>query len=146
MLARKYSKIKLLLIIALSTVFLAQSAEAFAKPRPRSVNKINRSHHRVKIHPINRKTIRHRPRGYISFSIGGLTFGYGTGLYCNGYINKYVVLKPSVGVFVSRLPFGYSTIFINGDKYYCYNDTYYKAYRTGYVVVADEQLTALYGE
>ena len=41
----------------------------------------------------------------------------------------------AIGVFVARLPYGYKTIIVRGAAYHRYNNTYYKACRSGYLVV-----------
>lgn len=145
MLNIKYSKIKFLLIIALSTIFLAQSVDVLAKPRSRPTKKVSRqnqerktrnrpSRRRIGSFPRNRG-FRRRPRSFISFSIGNTSFRYGTGLYYGGGINRYVVVNPSIGTIITRLPFGYTTIIINGDKYYSCDGIYYQAHRSRYIVV-----------
>ena len=145
MLNRKYSKIKFLLIVALSTIFLAQSVDVFAKPRSRPTKKVSRQQQkrRIRTRPRRRRIgsfprnrgFRRRPRSFISFSIGNTTFSYGTRLFYPRVIDRYVVVQPTVGTLVTRLPFGYDTIFVDGEKYYYDDGIYYKRYRSRYMVV-----------
>jgi len=55
------------------------------------------------------------------------------------YRPSFVWIAPnkhlSIGMIVERLPYGHRTVIIKGATYHCHNNTYYKPYRRGYMVV-----------
>jgi hypothetical protein len=46
-----------------------------------------------------------------------------------------IFIAPPIGVVVSDIPFGYSTVVVGGVTYYYYNGVYYQACPPGYIVV-----------
>jgi len=55
---------------------------------------------------------------------------------------EFVLNIPPVGAVVSVLPNGYKTVLIGRDKYYHYNNVYYRTCPTGYVVVSQPVVPA----
>lgn len=123
---KKLLSYKLLLVTALSIIFLAQSSNAYAWSWPSGRN--HRRHHY--------RSIRSLPHNYISILIGGLKFYYRDGLFYRKGLRGYVVVSPPIGAVIDRLPIGYQILFINGNTYYYYIGAYYKACPSGYVVIS----------
>lgn len=83
-------------------------------------------------------------RGHVSVNIGVSGYygggywhgGYGRGYYGYGYRPHYyygpywnVAVAP---IIVSTLPFGYTTVWVEGNPYYYYNNVYYERVPNGY--------------
>ncbi len=80
------------------------------------------------------------PASSLSAWRGGEHYRYGGGWYGRGWYGWYgpragwYVGMP-IGTFVEVLPYGYSTVIIDGYPYYYYGNIYYRAIPDGYVVV-----------
>jgi hypothetical protein len=94
----------------LTLIIILQSTDAFARDRGRPHEVINLGHERN-----NHRDGRFTNPGWFWFE---LAFG-----------------RPGTGAVVSFLPFGHSRVVIGGLTYYHYNNVYYKACPSGYVVV-----------
>ena len=84
MLNKKKLKPELLLISALTVIFLLQSSDAFA--RHRSSNRYRRAH--------SHRSVSFLPHNYISFGISGLRFYYGEGTSHRKSVRGYVLANP----------------------------------------------------
>lgn len=55
----------------------------------------------------------------------GVRYHYHAGVYYKPYGNKYVVVRPPVGLFVSVLPVGYTTVTFGNVPYFVAGGVYY---------------------
>ena len=77
------------------------------------------------------------PRGFISFTLSGLTYYYASGNYYTSYGGYYTVVRPPIGALIPIPPPNYRIVTIDSVDYYLAGDVYYiwdGAYR-GYRVV-----------
>ncbi len=77
------------------------------------------------------------PYGFISFSIGGLIYYYGSGNYYRDYGGYYAVVTPPIGALITVPPPGYRIVYIDSHPYYLAGGVYYiwDDLRRGYRVV-----------
>ena len=77
------------------------------------------------------------PRNHQVVSFGRERFHFHEGRFFRpGFFGfGFVAVEPPVGIIITALPFGYRTLVIGGDTYYCYNDVYYRVCPGGYAVV-----------
>lgn len=76
------------------------------------------------------------PPAHRRYDWNGRPYYYGGGHWYRPYQNRYIVVGPPVGLFVSYLPGSYSTLWVGGTRYYYADDVYYtyEPARRGYVV------------
>ena len=56
--------------------------------------------------------------------------------YRHGWFGiNFVVSMPSVGGYIEVMPPGYTIVYVGSDRYYYYNNVYYRPESSGYVVV-----------
>jgi hypothetical protein len=82
------------------------------------------------------------PHGFISFSIGGLSYYYASGNYYRDYSGYYEVVQPPIGAVISVPPPGYRIIYIDSHQYYLSGGVYYvwDNVRRGYRVVSPPEV------
>ncbi|MFA5114951.1 MAG: DUF6515 family protein [Candidatus Omnitrophota bacterium] len=105
---------KLLFVLFLSVVFLAQPISAFARPGHegprRGPEHVYVGHERYHYHD---------GRFYRTFFFG---------------LFEILVAAPPIGAVVTVLPAGYETVSVGGVTYYYYDNIYYRVCPSGYVV------------
>jgi hypothetical protein len=76
------------------------------------------------------------PPGHRRYDWRGAPYYYGGGQWYRPYQNRFLVVGPPAGLFVSFLPSYYSTVWVGGTRYYMADDVYYtyEPSRRGYVV------------
>jgi len=82
-----------------------------------------------RIHYGHRHSYGHRvhilPYGFISFSIAGLSYYYGSGNYYRDYGGYYEVIQPPIGALIPVPPPGYRIVVIDSHEYYLSGGIYY---------------------
>jgi hypothetical protein len=68
----------------------------------------------------------------------GVPYYYGGGSWYRPHGSFFTVVAPPIGLMISFLPDGYTTLWSGGIPYYCANDVYYRwrPDRRAYVVTA----------
>ena len=113
---RKYFSKRLWIVAVLGLVMVLQSSDAFARDRDRGGD---------------------RGRSREVVTVGHQRYSYHNGrFYKPGLFWLGIALGlPPLGAVVHFLPSGYRTVAVGGSTYYFYNNTYYTAGSSGYVVV-----------
>jgi hypothetical protein len=66
------------------------------------------------------------PFGYWGFNFRGAPYYYYSGIYYRPYKKQYQVVEPPIGATVPQIPSDAKEVYVNNQKYYEYNGTYYK--------------------
>lgn len=76
------------------------------------------------------------PPGHRRYDWRGSPYYFAGGHWYRPYQNRFLIVGPPVGLFVSYLPGSYSTMWVGGTRYYYADDVYYtyEPARRGYVV------------
>ncbi|GEM_PF-3000849 len=75
------------------------------------------------------------PRGGTWVSYKGTKYVAAGGVYYRPQGNRYVIVTPPRGLYVTVLPAGFSTVYVSDICYYSCGGVYYQAKDEGYVVV-----------
>ena len=112
--SRKIFAKNIWLVLALSLIFALSSTNAFAWGRE------SRPHHEVVV-------------------VGHERYHYRGGrFYRPGWFGfEFAIFSPPIGAVVSFLPVGHRTIVVGGLSYYYYDNIYYRACPSGYLVVPE---------
>jgi hypothetical protein len=74
---------------------------------------------------------------------GGYYGGYYHGYYGAGpYWPYWYGFAPCIGTFVGYLPYGYTTVLVDGTPYYYYGGYYFSPYSNGYMIVPEPESAA----
>ncbi|MDD5730809.1 MAG: DUF6515 family protein [Candidatus Omnitrophica bacterium] len=77
----------------------------------------------------------YRGHGGVTVRVGyNSRYNFDRGRFYRRTLFGYVYVPAPVGVVITTLPFGYSTVYYGGTRYYYYNNIYYRDCPTGYVV------------
>ena len=66
------------------------------------------------------------PRGFLSFTIGGLPYYYYCGTYYIHRGDEYEVVAPPLGAVVESIPSGYDKITVRGETFYIVDGAQYR--------------------
>ena len=90
-------------------------------------------------YPVRGQSVRSLPRDRRAVMHDHSRYYSSHGVWYRSHGGRYSVVAPPIGLFVSFLPFAYTTIWISGIPYYYANETYYTETPGGYVVVEPPQ-------
>jgi hypothetical protein len=122
---KKYLAKKLWVAVVLGLAMVLQSTNAFAREKDRGGDR--------------QRPGGDRQRAREVVTVGRQRYSYHDGnFYKLGLFSFAIALGvPVLGAVVHFLPFGHRSLVINGLTYYHYNNVYYRACPSGYVVVSD---------
>ncbi|MDI6741447.1 MAG: hypothetical protein QMD11_01815 [Smithella sp.] len=104
-------------------------------PAPQQKTSADSRYRPNRSYPSRGQAVRSLPRDHRVVIHGQSRYYAAHGSWYRPYRGRYVVVAPPIGLFVSFLPFAYTTIWFRGMPYYYANDTYYTGTGGGYVVV-----------